>query len=262
MPGLTRSTLLLVLLTACGPGTGTTVDTTADTTGANTTTATAATTTAPTTGLTTDEGAVTSETPPTTSTATATTDPDTDTDGLVPCPNTGLPPAGTPCAPGICDPAEDPCEPYAFCDEGTWVIREPDPNECPDICDPFPEEGAPCTNEGAFCNTGCEDQCQFCNILNCNGGVWQHLEAPPAPCLDCDGICDFTIEPMCAAGPPDKAACVAGCQEAQAGDCNNAFSAMLACAGFSPTFSCDAEQRPLVEGCESQFTALYDCLGI
>lgn len=131
-----------------------------------------------------------------------------------------------------------------------------------DPCDPFPEEGQPCTADGTYCNTGCEDQCQFCNILMCSEGTWNNLEAPPAPCLECQELCPFTVMPMCAAGPPDEAACVTGCMDVMTGPCSVEFSATRACAGFEPTFSCDAAERPTIAGCEMQFDALYTCLGI
>jgi hypothetical protein len=35
-----------------------------------------------------------------------------------------------------------------------------------------------------------------------------------------------------------------------------------ACIGETPTFTCDADGRPIVVGCEDDFTALYACLGI
>mgnify|MGYP000054676207 CR=1 FL=1 len=129
-------------------------------------------------------------------------------------------------------------------------------------CDPFPEEGQPCPEDGEYCGGGCEDQCQFCNILMCSEGTWHRLEAPPAPCLSCDEICPFTVMPMCANGPPDQPTCVTGCMDVMAGPCNIEFSATRACAGFMPTFTCDAMDRPTVAGCEAQFDALYACLGI
>lgn len=128
-----------------------------------------------------------------------------------------------------------------------------------DPCDPFPVEDEPCTAEGTFCNAGCQDQCSFCNILHCENGAWTRLEAPPAPCLGCDELCDYTVVPMCAGGPPDLETCVAGCNDAMAGPCNVEFSALRACAGPSPTFTCDAMTRPLVAGCEPQFDAFYAC---
>jgi len=130
---------------------------------------------------------------------------------------------------------------------------------CPDE---FPEEGTPCTNEGQFCNSGCESPCQFCNIMHCENGIWQRLEAPPAQCLDCESVCEFVVAAGCAGGPPDQAACVAGCMNTMASDCAIAFDKMLACIGPEPTFSCDAAARPTVVGCDANFDELYMCMGI
>lgn len=45
-------------------------------------------------------------------------------------------------------------------------------------------EGQQCDTEGASCGE-CTDVCQFCNLLRCDGGTWQRLEAFPAPCVEC-----------------------------------------------------------------------------
>lgn len=258
MPGLTRPLLAFaLLLPACGPDKD-------DTTDSSPATTTAGPTTADTTDTTVDPSGTTADNPTTTTAETGNT-----TDAFVPCPDDALPPDGSPCATNgdSCDPFGDPCAPYTYaeCLDGTWHhvdVGPGDPNECGDPCDPFPEEGQPCTADGTYCNTGCEDQCQFCNILMCSAGTWNHLEAPPAPCLDCPEICPFTVMPMCANGPPDEAACVTGCQDVMAGPCSVEFSATRACAGFEPTFSCDDAERPTVAGCEMQFADLYACLGI
>jgi hypothetical protein len=259
MHGLTRIAFTLALpLAACGPGTNDADATTTATTTTTTTTESTTTTSTPTTGDpgTTADTATTAE--PDTTEVTATTA------GFVACPDDALPPAGSPCETdgANCSPSGDLCQPFAVCEGGAWNILDGDPNECSDGCDPFPTEGEPCDVDGTFCNTGCEDQCQFCNILMCSEGVWMNLEAPPAPCLECEELCPFTVMPMCAAGPPDEANCVTGCQATMAGPCNVEFSAARACAGFEPTFTCDAMDRPLVAGCETQFDELYKCLGI
>ena len=252
MHGLTRITFTLALtltLAACGPGTD---DTDATTTASTTATTTAATST-PTTG---DQGTTAADT-------TATTDVAT-TAGFVACPDDGLPPNGSPCESdgALCDPTGNPCEPHAVCSGGAWTLVEPEPGDCTDSCDPFPTPGDPCSVDGTYCNTGCEDQCQFCNIVMCSEGVWQNLEAPPAPCLECEQLCPFTVMPMCANGPPDEAGCVTGCKATMTGPCSAEFSATRACAGFEPTFTCDGSDRPVVAGCETEFDALYMCLGI
>lgn len=187
--------------------------------------------------------------------------------GVVPCGMT-LPPEGSACAMQgeDCAPDADPCNPYtgARCEGGVWQYYEVgpgDPMTCGGGCEPFPMDGQPCTMEGASCSTGCEDQCQFCNLVSCEGGVWKALEVFPADCLDCPEICPFTVMAMCANGPPDEAACVAGCMDGMAA-CKIEFSDMLACAGSMPTFMCNADERPTIAGCETRFDALYACLGL
>jgi hypothetical protein len=129
---------------------------------------------------------------------------------------------------------------------------------CPD---PLPQEGEPCSEEGQFCGPGCEDPCEFCNVVTCERGQWEGLEVFPNECLDCDTVCDFVVVPGCAGGPPDKATCVAGCQETLASECMLDFHKMLSCIGPMPTFACDDLTRPVVAGCEPQFDALYACMG-
>lgn len=41
-------------------------------------------------------------------------------------------------------------------------------------------EGTPCAEEGRSCGA-CTDPCGFCNLLQCSGGTWTRLEAPPPP---------------------------------------------------------------------------------
>lgn len=204
-----------------------------------------------------------------------------------------LPPVGSACEPEgqACYPNDDPCPQVAHveCEGGKWVEVQP-PGECFDGetsgttttgtpttsgttaagstggagCDPndLPEVGSACAMEGEFCSPGCEDPCQFCNVLRCEGGVWTQLEAPPAPCAGCEEICSATLAGMCPAGPPDQAACVSGCMDIMGGPCALAYSEVRACAGQGATITCDTMGRPTVIGCEKQFTALYECLGI
>lgn len=128
-------------------------------------------------------------------------------------------------------------------------------------CDPndLPAEGSPCDTPGEFCSPGCEDPCQFCNVMQCDGGTWQPLEVFPAECLTCDEVCPFVLAAKCDGGPPDQTACVDGCNANQAA-CTIEFDQMLACIMGTPTFSCDPMGRPTVAGCEVQFDALYACI--
>jgi hypothetical protein len=208
-----------------------------------------------------------------------------------------LPAAGSACASAgeVCVlPAEDICAPGPFveCEGGAWVEKPGVPaEECGDTtlattadtsgaatgtpttggstgggvaCDPnnLPEIGSPCAMEGEFCSPGCPDPCQFCNVVKCEGGVWTQLEAPPGRCASCEEICPPTVAAMCPAGPPDEAACVAGCMDIMQGRCALAYSQVRACAGPGPAIACDPMGRPTGIGCEAQFDDLYQCLGI
>ncbi len=136
--------------------------------------------------------------------------------------------------------------------------------EGPVACDPenIPAEGSACMTEGETCSPGCEDPCQFCNVVRCEGGTWQGLEVFPADCPSCDVLCPFVLAAGCSAGPKDQADCLAGCEFSAAGDCQIAYHQSLACAGSQPTFSCDAMGRPIVAGCEPQFDTFYMCAGL
>lgn len=129
-------------------------------------------------------------------------------------------------------------------------------------CDPFPVEDAACSVEGQVCSTDCSDQCQFCNVLTCENGVWSRLEVFPASCLECGPLCDLVVPAGCTGGPPDIDTCLAGCEQAITGKCAAEFSNTRACAGSEPAFICSDETRPEVAGCEAQYDALYACMGI
>ena len=54
-----------------------------------------------------------------------------------------------------------------------------------DVCASAVEDD-PCDSEGTSCGGElCTDECSFCNILMCEGGMWERLEAFPAPCFSC-----------------------------------------------------------------------------
>lgn len=129
---------------------------------------------------------------------------------------------------------------------------------CPDV---FPTDGTPCDAEGLTCGGPCEDPCAFCNVIRCEQGIWTGLEVFPAECLDCDASCTFVVAAACPGGPPDQAACVAGCMAVQAGDCGLVYNQALACMGGTPMFTCNPNGQPTVDACAAQFDALYACLG-
>lgn len=132
----------------------------------------------------------------------------------------------------------------------------------PVVCDPnnLPAEGTPCANEGEFCSPGCEDPCEFCNVVKCEGGTWQGLEVFPADCLSCDQVCPLVLNGQCPAGPPDLDACVAGCGANEVGECSLLYHKVLACIGATPTFTCDLVGRPTIVRCAAEFEALYACI--
>jgi len=186
----------------------------------------------------------------------------------VPCGDDDVPPEDSTCAVEgeSCAPNKDPCLPYtdAICTEGVWTytyIGPGDPSECSFPCDPdnLPPEGSACTMEGELCSPGCEDPCQFCNVLSCVEGAWQPIEVFPAECLSCDELCPAVVDASCKMGPPDQEACVAGCMDNLNSECMLDFNKMLACVGDEPAFSCADDGLPIVEGCEGQFEAFYAC---
>lgn len=132
----------------------------------------------------------------------------------------------------------------------------------PVACDPnnLPGEGTPCANEGEFCSPGCEDPCEFCNVVKCENGTWQGLEVFPADCLSCEEVCPLVLNGQCPAGPPDLDACVAGCGANEAGECGLLYHKAIACIGATPAFTCDLVGRPTVARCAAEFEALYACI--
>lgn len=248
--------IAIFTLVAC-PGRGNDSDTATMST-TSTTTSTTNETTAETTSSTGSTGSTTQTTAPTSTTST--------TGAVVPCGATRLPPDGSACANEgeVCTLVEAWCVPFtgAICEGGVWAHFEDTPSEACGACEPpdFPEEGTPCFPEGASCSSDCSDQCSFCSAWQCENGEWQRLEVHPLDCLECEELCDFVVVPMCPGGPPDKAACVSGCEDNKVGACKAEFSHLRACAGSQPMVTCDQEGRPLVEGCESQFAKFYDCI--
>jgi hypothetical protein len=78
-------------------------------------------------------------------------------------------------------------------------------------------EGTPCAELGRFCGT-CTDPCSFCNLLNCEEGIWVRLEAapPPGPCVSfacgdrrCDAVTQYCAHTLDDTGGPDLYGCVA-----------------------------------------------------
>lgn len=71
-------------------------------------------------------------------------------------------------------------------DDAIDATDGPDLEPCP--LDYFAADGTPCATEDRLCGGGCTDPCQFCNMLRCEGGKWNWLEAFPDPnCRDSGG---------------------------------------------------------------------------
>jgi hypothetical protein len=69
---------------------------------------------------------------------------------------------------------------------------------CP--ADLLAAEGTPCAEEGKSCGD-CSDPCSFCNLLRCENGKWQALEAFPNPnCGDAGGVCGGYFPVPCPEG--------------------------------------------------------------
>ncbi|MEO8877113.1 MAG: hypothetical protein ABI461_16085 [Polyangiaceae bacterium] len=94
----------------------------------------------------------------------------------------------TKCAVPTCDDEPKPnckCGTPSCGVGGGWMC----PGSCACPTDLSNLEGQPCNVEGLSCGgENCTNPCNFCNILQCEQGVWQNLEAFPAPCDDDGGL--------------------------------------------------------------------------
>jgi hypothetical protein len=75
----------------------------------------------------------------------------------------------------------------------------------------------------------------------------------------CSAYCPAVLAASCQNGPSDMEDCQGGCNHAKT-TCPTEFAALQGCTGASPTFSCDANQSPTADGCETENAALYTCL--
>lgn len=173
----------------------------------------------------------------------------------------GLPCAtpGERCENGCNDDLCGACSWYECSDAHVWGFNE-DAGGCV-ACDPnnLPPEGSACTSEGEFCGPGCENPCEFCNVMQCVDNHWTGLEVFPADCAPCEDTCPAVVAAACPGGPPDMTACVDGCNALFNSPCSLEFDKMRACIGSMSTFTCDDQGRPTVEMCAAQFAELYAC---
>lgn len=157
--------------------------------------------------------------------------------------------------------------------------------ECADLCPGVLAAG--CTNgpsDQADCESGCDEVEARCSseldaVLDCvddsptfscdaNGFVYPDgcqteqdaiyacMNVQPPTCAD---ICPGVVAAGCSNGPPDVATCVAGCTAAEAA-CPTEFSAVLDCAGSTPTYSCDASGFVYPDGCQTEQDAINLCM--
>lgn len=70
----------------------------------------------------------------------------------------------------------------ATCIDGEWRC----PKSCACPADLSGLDGTSCTGlDGVTCGgENCTDPCQFCNMVQCEFGVWHSIEAFPEPCVD------------------------------------------------------------------------------
>jgi hypothetical protein len=74
-----------------------------------------------------------------------------------------------------------------------------------DVCpvSPLDAIGTRCTTAGLTCAEGCTDRCSFCNLIRCQGGTWQQIEAFPDPSCEDGGLeagATCTSDQDCASG--------------------------------------------------------------
>jgi len=156
---------------------------------------------------------------------------------------------------------------------------------CQDNCPAVLEPG--CTNGPADmddCLGGCEvakNTCpsEFNAMVSCAGDnptfICDAYDSP-APqgcdvqnaelqaCLQggevfCYLACPAVVAAGCGNGPDDPGNCLEGCSFA-AERCPTEFEALAQCAGTDATFTCNTDDAPVPDGCETEDAALNTCL--
>jgi hypothetical protein len=77
----------------------------------------------------------------------------------------------------------------------------------------------------------------------------------------CESVCPQVLEAACTGGPVDLADCESGCAYSQM-TCPAEFATLATCLSAVAPFGCDASGRVVQTGCETEYTALYACLGV
>lgn len=180
-----------------------------------------------------------------------------------------------------CLPDETGCGLYTGmrCASGVWVFFEAGTGVCtggdstggdtetPTVAcsEELPPEGTRCEQDGEECAPG-KDVCAGYAGAACTQGHWKRFEVPagtPEQCqatVDCAAVCEAVLAAKCPAGPADDPACASDCMSRVTGPCVVEFSSAVTCGGETPSYTCDASDRPTISGCEGQFEALYGCL--
>ena len=75
----------------------------------------------------------------------------------------------------------------------------------------------------------------------------------------CAILCPNVVAAACTNGPSTILDCEAGCEDAET-NCPTQFENLIQCSGYeNVTFSCNTEDAPYPDGCQSQQDSLYDC---
>ena len=185
-----------------------------------------------------------------------------------------------------CSPDEMGCGLYTGvrCEAGVWVHFEVGTGECTSgtgasgeasgasnetaamfvpCGDEVPEDDTACEQDGEDCAPG-RDACAGYVGAMCSGGKWARYEVEPGDpescaAVECSEICAAMLAAGCAGGPADDAACGTECEANAAGPCMTQFSDAIACGPQPLTFTCDADDRPVIGGCEAEFELFFAC---
>jgi hypothetical protein len=76
----------------------------------------------------------------------------------------------------------------------------------------------------------------------------------------CAQVCPGVVAAHCPNGPVSESDCESGCQTIRSGKCATAYGTLYQCAGGTPTYTCGSAIGFIVNGCESQSSALSTCL--
>jgi hypothetical protein len=78
----------------------------------------------------------------------------------------------------------------------------------------------------------------------------------------CTALCPGAVDAECDSGPPTLASCVEGCGGVASEGCIDELHELASCAGAEPTFSCNDDELPIVDDCETEHEAFTTCGGL